>query len=241
VSKAHSQRTLLLSRSEESERSNGSLPTLGERAATGELVPLQRYLSEKRRQFRRGVLLGMCISVAMVVPTMKYLSYRHENRGFEKTPAKLADQKGSADALPTATLKASTESSTAADSLGSDNQKKDVAEARRPTILSTETGGHSGPSAPKAPATNPSSRARLQTSSGGNASRQKPTMTPQQLWTSVQAGNTKAAVALAELYIKGEGVPQSCNQARVLLLVASEKRNAEAIKRLHELDKTGCP
>jgi TPR repeat protein len=66
-------------------------------------------------------------------------------------------------------------------------------------------------------------------------------MTPQQLWTSVQAGNTKAAVALAELYIKGEGVPQSCNQARVLLLVASEKRNAEAIKRLHELDKTGCP
>jgi len=66
-------------------------------------------------------------------------------------------------------------------------------------------------------------------------------MTPQQLWASVQAGNAKAAVALAELYIKGEGVPQNCNQARVLLLVASEKRNAEAIKRLHDLDKTGCP
>ena len=57
----------------------------------------------------------------------------------------------------------------------------------------------------------------------------------------MQAGNTKSAVTLAELYIKGEGVPQNCNQARVLLLVASEKRNAGAIKRLQELDKTDCP
>jgi len=65
-------------------------------------------------------------------------------------------------------------------------------------------------------------------------------MTPKQLWASVQAGSTKAAVELADHYIKGEGVPQNCNQARVLLLVASEKRNKEAIKKLAELDKTGC-
>jgi TPR repeat protein len=59
----------------------------------------------------------------------------------------------------------------------------------------------------------------------------------------VQAGNSKAAVALAELYIKGEGVPQNCQQARILLLVASEKRNEAAIKRLQELDKDKdtCP
>jgi len=35
--------------------------------------------------------------------------------------------------------------------------------------------------------------------------------------------------------------PKHCDQARVLLLGASEKRNAGAIKRLQELDKTGCP
>jgi TPR repeat protein len=75
----------------------------------------------------------------------------------------------------------------------------------------------------------------------GNESQRKTSMTLEQMWASVQSGNTKAAVALADLYIKGEGVPQNCNQARVLLLVASEKRNAEAIKRLQELDKTGCP
>jgi TPR repeat protein len=68
-------------------------------------------------------------------------------------------------------------------------------------------------------------------------------MTPEQLWVAVQAGNSKAAVTLAELYIKGEGVPQNCQQARILLLVASEKRNETAIKRLQELDKDKdtCP
>jgi TPR repeat protein len=66
-------------------------------------------------------------------------------------------------------------------------------------------------------------------------------MTPRQLWAAAEGGSSNAAVALAELYIKGEGVPQNCDQARVLLLVASEKRNAEAIKRLQELDRTGCP
>jgi TPR repeat protein len=65
--------------------------------------------------------------------------------------------------------------------------------------------------------------------------------TPQQLWASVQAGSSKAAVALADLYIRGEGVPVNCDQARVLLLVASEKNNAEAIQELRDLDKTDCP
>jgi TPR repeat protein len=67
-------------------------------------------------------------------------------------------------------------------------------------------------------------------------------MNPTELWGEVQAGNSKAALELAELYIKGDGVPQNCQQARVLLLVASEKRNTAAIKRLHDLDKgTACP
>jgi TPR repeat protein len=65
--------------------------------------------------------------------------------------------------------------------------------------------------------------------------------TPQQLWSSFQAGNMKAAVALADLYIRGEGVPVNCEQARILLQVASKKNNAEASKKLEELDQGGCP
>jgi hypothetical protein len=90
---------------------------------------------------------------------------------------------------------------------------------------------------PKPPAGAP----QLQ-SNGDSSTSKKSGMNPTQLWTAVQAGNSKAAVELAELYIKGDGVPQNCQQARVLLLVASEKRNTAAIKRLQELDKsTACP
>lgn len=65
--------------------------------------------------------------------------------------------------------------------------------------------------------------------------------TPQQLWSAFEAGNMKAAVALADLYTRGEGVPLNCEQARILLQVASKKNNAEASKKLDELDKGGCP
>ena len=62
------------------------------------------------------------------------------------------------------------------------------------------------------------------------------------MWVAVRAGDSKAALELAELYIKGDGVPRNCQQARMLLLVASEKRNTAAIKRLQQLDKgTACP
>ena len=70
---------------------------------------------------------------------------------------------------------------------------------------------------------------------------EKISATPQQLWFALQTGNTKAAVALADLYTLCNGVPVNCEQARILLLVASEKNNAEASKKLEELDQGGCP
>jgi len=82
---------------------------------------------------------------------------------------------------------------------------------------------------------------KAHSSSGQAQNPDKVSATPQQLWSALQAGNMKAAVALADLYTRGEGVPVNCEQARILLLVASEKSNAEASKKLQELDKGGCP
>jgi TPR repeat protein len=62
-----------------------------------------------------------------------------------------------------------------------------------------------------------------------------------QLWASFETGDTKAAVALADLYMRGDGVPANCEQARVLLFVASKENNAEATKKLQDLDEAGCP
>ena len=61
------------------------------------------------------------------------------------------------------------------------------------------------------------------------------------LWTSVENGDTHAEVALANRYVRGEGVPQSCAQAQVLLEAAVKRGSAEAKQKLDELAQGGCP
>ncbi|GAC1617268.1 MAG: hypothetical protein PVS2B2_06110 [Candidatus Acidiferrum sp.] len=61
------------------------------------------------------------------------------------------------------------------------------------------------------------------------------------LWAAVGKGNSAAELALAGLYRRGEGVSQSCNQARVLLTAAAKKGNILAQDQLDDLDRTGCP
>jgi hypothetical protein len=61
------------------------------------------------------------------------------------------------------------------------------------------------------------------------------------LWTSVENGDTHAEVALAGRYVRGDGVPQSCAQARVLLEAAVKRGSTEAKQKLDELPQAGCP
>jgi hypothetical protein len=62
----------------------------------------------------------------------------------------------------------------------------------------------------------------------------------QQLWSAVGAGDSSAEVALAQLYLTGEGVPRNCEQARVLLRAASKNGNSEAQQQLRKLDRSSC-
>jgi hypothetical protein len=61
------------------------------------------------------------------------------------------------------------------------------------------------------------------------------------LWSAVGQGNTAAEVTLAKLYLIGGGVPKNCDQARVLLRAAAKKGNTEAITKLSEITRQGCP
>jgi hypothetical protein len=61
------------------------------------------------------------------------------------------------------------------------------------------------------------------------------------LWSAVAQGNTSAEVTLARLYLIGGGVPKSCDQARVLLQAAARKGNGEAIDKLSQISRQGCP
>ena len=58
----------------------------------------------------------------------------------------------------------------------------------------------------------------------------------QQLWSAVGAGDSSAEATLAQLYLTGDGVPRSCEQARVLLRAASKKGNIEAGQQLRRLN-----
>jgi TPR repeat protein len=48
-------------------------------------------------------------------------------------------------------------------------------------------------------------------------------------------------VVLADLYLRGDGVAKSCEQARVLLKAASKSGNVQGQEKLGELDTNGCP
>jgi len=59
------------------------------------------------------------------------------------------------------------------------------------------------------------------------------------LWKAIARGNPSAPVRLADMYVKGDGVPRSCEQAVVLLKTAAEKENALARKRLASMYGSG--
>jgi hypothetical protein len=60
------------------------------------------------------------------------------------------------------------------------------------------------------------------------------------LWKAVGKGNLAATVALSDLYLHGEGVPKSCDQARLLLDAAARKGGKAAAERLRNLQAFGC-
>ena len=62
----------------------------------------------------------------------------------------------------------------------------------------------------------------------------------QWLWKAVAKGNVSATIALSDLYLRGDGVPKSCDQARLLLDAAARKGGGAAAERLRNLQAFGC-
>jgi len=59
------------------------------------------------------------------------------------------------------------------------------------------------------------------------------------LWAEVARGEISAEVALADMYVRGDGVPKNCAQAHVLLSAAAKKGNVIAVRKLIDLDSEG--
>jgi TPR repeat protein len=193
------------------------------------LVPLERHLSVIRRQFIRGVLTGIVVSCAVAMPAFKYSNMRQREAQQElgKTAVKNSDAQAASRARKSTPEKAETSFPTS------------VLPKPQPSKPSNDF-----PDDSKSPVSfHVSQPAPLTGESFPEAQPTKKIVVtaPQKLWSSVQAGDTKAAVALADLYLRGDGVPVNCDQARVLLVVASKENDPNATKKLQELDETGCP
>jgi len=61
------------------------------------------------------------------------------------------------------------------------------------------------------------------------------------LWKSVAKQNAVATMLLSDLYVRGEGVPKNCDQARLLLNAAARKGVPGAGERIRNLPSVGCP
>ena len=60
------------------------------------------------------------------------------------------------------------------------------------------------------------------------------------LWKAVSKQNATAAVLLSDLYLRGDGVPRSCDQARLLLVAAAKRGAPQAAQQLRNLESQGC-
>jgi len=207
-----------------------------------ELVPLERHRSATHRQFIRGVFLGILVTSAVALPAVKYSGTGKQlaippsatpKQTARANPEPQAGVSGSASVSgprrgPIASAPGKTRKSTQAGD-SPDNSLSSSVERPRPQSLDNPSSGSS----------HALSVALTQSREIGSA--KKSVASPQQLWSAVEVGNVQAALTLADLYLRGDGVPLNCDQARVLLLVASKKGSAQAMKELREMDTTGCP
>jgi hypothetical protein len=123
------------------------------------------------------------------------------------------------------------------------------AETTPPTQTQQTAAGTTGPvtaatETPKPiqapPASKPSSKPQPGQQEFDNAMNAgDPTAAAAWLWKATSRGNPEAPVRLADMYIRGNGVPKSCEQALVLLRSAATKENAPARNRLAALYANG--
>ena len=75
---------------------------------------------------------------------------------------------------------------------------------------------------------------------GTDGQQQNPAEAVNWLWKAVAKRNTEATLLLSDLFLKGNGVPKSCDQGRVLLDAAATRGSKDAGERLRHLQAFGC-
>jgi hypothetical protein len=75
---------------------------------------------------------------------------------------------------------------------------------------------------------------------GGQGKTRDSTQAAKWLWQAVRKQNAPATLILSDLYLRGDGVPKSCDQGRLLLDAAARKGAPGAGERIRNLQAFGC-
>jgi hypothetical protein len=75
---------------------------------------------------------------------------------------------------------------------------------------------------------------------GGQGKTRDSTEATKWLWQAVRKQNAAATLILSDLYLRGDGVPKSCDQGRLLLNAAARKGAPGAGERIRNLQAFGC-
>jgi len=199
------------------------------------LIPLERFVAATRSQFLRGLLLGILITALVCAFAVKFALRSRPNatgRGATAPSSRVDDPSQRPDspaAQPASPSPASLKPFTPSNSLSAKPITDSFDNTATPASRKNAPDASHSQASESAPPPMSTARPRVNP------------FTPDQLWEGVQAGNSKAAVALADLYLRGDGVPMNCAQARILLQFAAQKNNPEAMKKSRDLDKSGCP
>lgn len=74
----------------------------------------------------------------------------------------------------------------------------------------------------------------------GTYGQRNPSAAVEWLWKAIAKRNSNATMLLSDLYLKGDGIPKNCDQARVLLDAAARSGRKDAGERLRHMQAFGC-
>jgi cytoskeletal protein RodZ len=157
-----------------------------------------------------------------------------------KTPDGLAANATPRASSPTEAAPASHQPAPTAQPLSADNTKPQSSAARTPRVSSPEA-----PAPQAADASNAQNGAAelalAEDFLNGRTHPRNSAEATKYLWRAVGKENPSAILLLSDMYLAGDGVPRSCDQARLLLSAAARKGVPQAAEKLRYLLRSGCP
>lgn len=201
-----------------------------------------------RRSYR--VYAGLVIAVVIVFLLYRAWSGEHAVSGSSHAapqlpPAPVTESAGPVTAAAQPNSGAATASTPVAPATESTQPKAESASHAVPdeTAASKPSVPTSTPAA-EAPALSANGAAELALAksylNGTDGKERNAAEAAELLWKAVSKENAEATDLLSDLYLKGDGVPKNCDQARVLLDAAASKGRKDAAERLGHLEAFGC-